>query len=54
MRHDDFEFEPVRGLPAMLPPGERLLWQGNPAWRSLAIRAYHVRKVALYFAVLVL
>jgi hypothetical protein len=54
MSHDDFEFEPLRGLPAMLPPGERLLWQGSPNWKSLAIRAYHVRKVALYFVALVL
>jgi hypothetical protein len=52
--HDDFEFEPVRGLPARLPDGERLLWQGSPAWKSLAIRAYHVRKVAVYFSLLVL
>jgi hypothetical protein len=54
MSHDDFEFEPVRGLPALLPPGERLLWQGSPNWKSLAVRAYHVRKAALYFAALVL
>jgi len=53
MSHDDFEFEPVRGLPAELPAGERLLWQGSPDWIALAIRAYHVRKVAIYFAVLV-
>jgi hypothetical protein len=51
--HDDFAFEPVRGLPAPLPAGERLLWQGSPQWRSLAIHAYHVRKVALYFLALV-
>lgn len=54
MSHDDFEFEPIRGLPALLPSGERLLWQGGPDWKHLAIRAYHVRKVALYFSVLVL
>ena len=54
MSHDDFEFEPIRGLPALLPEGERLLWQGAPDWKSLAVRAYHVRKVALYFSVLVL
>jgi hypothetical protein len=54
MSHDDFDFEPIRGLPALLPEGERLLWQGAPDWKSLAIRAYHVRKVALYFSVLVL
>ena len=52
MSHDDFDFEPVRGLPAMLPPGEKLLWQGSPGWKSLAVRAYHVRKVAGYFLVL--
>jgi hypothetical protein len=54
MSHDDFDFEPIRGLPALLPPGETLLWQGEPDWKSLAIRAYHVRKVAVYFALLVL
>jgi hypothetical protein len=53
MSHDDFEFEPIRGLPALLPAGETLLWQGVPEWKSLAVRAYHVRKVAAYFGVLV-
>jgi len=54
MSHDDFDFEPVRGLPAALPPGEKLLWQGSPEWKSLAIHAYHVRKVAVYFLLLML
>ena len=54
MSHDDFAFEPVRGLPAKLPQGETLLWQGEPRWKALAIRAYHVRKVAAYFLILVL
>ena len=53
MSHDDFDFEPVRGLPADLPKGEELLWQGAPDWKSLAVRAYHVRKVAAYFGILV-
>lgn len=52
MSHDDFDFEPLPGLPAALPEGERLLWQGSPDWRSLAARAYHVRKVAAYFGIL--
>jgi hypothetical protein len=52
--HDDFAFEPQRGLPAALPAGEKLLWQGSPDWSSLAVHAYHVRKVALYFVLLVL
>jgi len=40
------------GLPGPLPQGELLLWQGRPDWRSLARRAFHVRKVAAYFAFL--
>ncbi len=46
----EFDFEPIRGLPAPLPPGEELLWQGAPDWRSLACEAYHIRAVAAYFA----
>jgi hypothetical protein len=52
MSHDDFAVEAVPGLPAALPDGERLLWQGAPQWRALAVRALHVRKVGIYFAVL--
>ncbi|KAB0680331.1 photosynthetic complex putative assembly protein PuhB [Aureimonas leprariae] len=52
--HDDFAFEPVPGLPERLPEGETLLWQGSPEWRSLARSAFHTRKVALYFAALIL
>ncbi len=48
----EVEVEPVCGLPERLPPGERILWQGSPEVRSLARRAFHVRKLALYFAVL--
>lgn len=52
MSHDDFAFEPIRGIPAVLPKGETLLWQGGPAWPAHAVHAYHVRKVAIYFAIL--
>jgi hypothetical protein len=38
------------GLPDHLPDGERLIWQGRPDWKRLAINAFHVRKVAVYFA----
>jgi Bacterial PH domain len=38
------------GLPDHLPEGERILWQGRPDWKRLAIDALHVRKVAVYFA----
>ena len=50
--HDDFAQEPIRGLPEHLPPGERILWQGEPHWPSLARRAFHTRKVAIYFGIL--
>ncbi len=36
----------------MLPEGERLLWQGKPEWRGLALRAFHVKSVILYFSAL--
>lgn len=48
--HDDYAFEPIPGLPAELPQGETLLWQGSPEWRALTREAFHVRKVAVYFA----
>lgn len=44
--------EPVPGLPAALPPGETLLWQGAPVAMSLARAAFRIRGVALYFAAL--
>jgi hypothetical protein len=50
---NEHEFEPVRALPAELPAGERLLWQGTPRWQSLATNAFQVRKVAVYFLVLI-
>lgn len=39
------------GLPGPLPEGERILWQGQPQWRALAWRAFHVREVSTYFAI---
>ncbi len=50
--HDDFAFEPVPGLPDHLPKGEAMLWQGSPEWRALAVSVFHVRKVAVYFGLL--
>jgi Bacterial PH domain len=41
------------GLPDHLPQGEQLIWQGKPDWQRLAINAFHVRKVAAYFAILI-
>jgi len=48
----EYEFEPIRGLPEHLPPGEEMLWQGAPRWSALARRAFHIRKVAVYFAII--
>ncbi len=48
----EYDFEPIRGLPEHLPPGEEMLWQGAPRWTVLARTAFHVRTVAIYFAVL--
>lgn len=50
----EHEFEPERGLPEPLPRDERVLWQGSPDWRMLARRAFHVRKLTVYFAGLML
>ncbi|KAA5603067.1 photosynthetic complex putative assembly protein PuhB [Blastochloris sulfoviridis] len=55
MSHHDDEFQPyVKGLPGPLPAGEDMLWQGEPRWWRFAITALHVRKVAIYFLLLVL
>jgi hypothetical protein len=47
--HHEHEFEAAPGLPEPLPRGERMIWQGSPDFRTLAIHAFHVRKLALYF-----
>jgi hypothetical protein len=49
---DEHDFEPEHGLPEPLPAGERLLWQGSPDWRTLAVRSFHLRKLVLYFGVI--
>jgi len=46
----EYEFEPVRGLPAKLPRDEAILWQGSPDWRSVARSVLHIRVVGLWFA----
>lgn len=48
----EHEFEPQYGLPEELPAGEKLLWQGSPEWKALAVEVFHARKLALYFAVI--
>lgn len=52
MSHDDFAFEPIRGLPEAPPAGEDILWQGAPRWWMLAWEAFALKWVAAYFVVL--
>ena len=49
----EHEFEAAYGLPEPLPEGESILWQGAPDFADLAVRVFHLKKVAAYFAVLV-
>ena len=50
--HDDFDFEDSPGIPAPLPPGEHVLWQGSPDFLEVAKNAFHIRKIAMYFALI--
>ena len=49
----EHEFEAAYGLPEPLPKGESILWQGAPDFADLAVRVFHMKKVAVYFAALV-
>jgi hypothetical protein len=48
----EHEIEPQLGLPERLPEGEKILWQGSPDWQAMARRAFHLRQVAVYFALM--
>jgi hypothetical protein len=50
----EHEFEAARGLPEPLPAGERVLWQGAPAFASMVERVFHARTLAIYFAIILL
>ena len=52
MSHDDFDQEPIRGLPEMLPEGETILWQGAPNWWALTKESLSFKWVAGYFLIL--
>ena len=51
--HHEHEFEAALGLPERLPRNEYVIWQGQPNWKQLAVDAFHIRKIFLYFAVMV-
>jgi Bacterial PH domain len=48
----EHELEPQYGLPERLPAGERILWQGSPDLLGVALRVFHLRKVAIYFGLM--
>ncbi|MEM1272514.1 MAG: photosynthetic complex putative assembly protein PuhB [Pseudomonadota bacterium] len=49
MNQDDFQTEPVPGLPERLPPGEHILWQGAPRVWALATQSLRLYWVAGWF-----
>lgn len=49
----EYEFEPQFGLPERLPLDEFIVWQGSPDVAALASSAFHIKKLAIYFAVLI-
>ncbi len=50
--HDkDFDFEPMPGIPAPLPKGEEVLWQGSPQARALARGAYKINWILGYMLI---
>ena len=54
MSDDDFEIEPIRGLPERPPEGEEILWQGRPDALALARQSLLLYWVAGYFLLLTL
>lgn len=51
--HDDFAFDAAPGIPAPLPKGENILWQGRPAVLPLAREAWKLNWIMGYMAVIV-
>ena len=46
------DFNQFKELPAPLPVGEQVIWQGKPSFTGLALRSFHIREVAIYFGLL--
>lgn len=42
---NDFAVEPARGLPALLPRGEFIVWQGAPNWQVFARQVFRTRLI---------
>lgn len=52
-RNKDFDFEPVPGLPAELPAGESIVWQGRPDAKRLAREAFKINWILGYMLAIV-
>lgn len=52
-RNRDFDFELMPGVPAGLPKGETILWQGKPQALALAREAYKINWIAAYMLAVV-
>lgn len=50
---NEYQYEPIHGLPEQLPEGETIIWQGEPQWSGMARRVFHLRGLSLYFALLI-
>ncbi|WP_245325260.1 photosynthetic complex putative assembly protein PuhB [Bradyrhizobium sp. CCH5-F6] len=50
--HQQFMDSQFKELPAPLPAGERVIWQGKPGFKGLALRSFHIREVSIYFGAL--
>jgi hypothetical protein len=49
----EYEFEPQFGLPERLPGDEFIIWQGSPDIHMLAASAFHIKKLAVYFLLII-
>lgn len=52
--YDQFKNLQFKELPAPLPVGERVIWQGKPSFKGMALRSFHIREVAIYFGLLLI
>ncbi|MEQ8264860.1 photosynthetic complex putative assembly protein PuhB [Pseudohaliea sp.] len=51
--NNEYDHEPIRGLPEELPAGEEILCQVEPDGWSMARRTFHTVQVGVYFAILI-
>ncbi len=48
----EHDYEPELGLPEPLPEQEKMLWQGSPDWKLVALRIIRLRAIVIYFVLL--